>query len=62
MSQSDLARLSKVSLVTINAIATNRTRQVRLETLDKLAEVLGVEPGALIEKEPTKRRRAGSGR
>lgn len=48
MSQSELARRSKVSLVTINSIANNRTTQVKLETLDRLARVLGCEPGELI--------------
>jgi DNA-binding Xre family transcriptional regulator len=53
--QSELARRSGVSLVTINAIANNRTRQVKLETLDRLAEALGVEPGDLLEREPKRR-------
>lgn len=58
MSQSELARQSGVSLVTINAIANNRTRQVQLETLDKLSRTLGVEPGALLEREPKRRGRS----
>lgn len=40
MSQSELARISGVSLVTINAIAKNRTAQVKLETLDKILGAL----------------------
>lgn len=48
ISQSELARRSKVSLVTINSIANNRTAQVKLDTLEKLARALGVEPGELI--------------
>ena len=55
MSQSELARQSGVSIVTINAIANNRTRQVQLDTLDAIAGVLGVEPGELLEREPAKR-------
>lgn len=55
MSQSELARRSGVSLVTINAIANNRTRQVKLDTLDLLSEVLGVEPGELLEREGKRR-------
>ena len=51
MSQSDLARASGVSLFTVNAIANNRTVQVKLDTLEKLARVLGVEPGDLIERD-----------
>ncbi len=57
MNQSELARQSGVSLVTINAIANNRTEQVKLETLDRLAEALGVEPGDLLEREPRARKR-----
>lgn len=55
LSQSELARRSGVSLVTINAIANNRTKQVQLETLDKIARVFGLEPGELLEREPKKR-------
>ena len=58
LSQRELARRSGVSLVTINAIANNRTTRVDLETLDKLCEVLEVEPGELLERETPKRRRA----
>lgn len=57
MSQSELARRSTVSLVTINAIANNRTRQVSLETLDKLCAALEVDPGELLERETPKRGR-----
>lgn len=60
LSQRELARRSGVSLVTINAIANNRTTRVDLETLDKLCEVLEVEPGELLEREHPKRRRAKS--
>ncbi len=51
MSQSELARRSGVSLVTVNGIANNRTSQVSLKTLDALARVLQVEPGDLIVRE-----------
>jgi len=57
MSQSELARRSGVSLVTINAMANNRTRQVQLETLDKLAGALGVDPGDLVVRAPRRDRR-----
>ena len=57
MSQSDLARASGVSLFTVNAIANNRTVQVKLDTLEKLAAVLGVEPGELIARDRKPRRR-----
>lgn len=59
MSQSELARRSGVSLVTINAIANNRTRQVKLDTLDKIAGALGIEIGELLEREGKRR---GKGR
>jgi DNA-binding Xre family transcriptional regulator len=49
MSQSELARRSGVSLVTVNGIANNRTRQVSLETLDRLSRALDVGPGELFE-------------
>ena len=64
MSQGELARRSEVSLVTVNAIANNRTKRVDLETLDKLcgalAKLLGrrVAPGELLDHEPSKRGRA----
>lgn len=55
MNQSELARRSGVSIVTINSIANNRTKQVSLATLDSIARVLGIEPGELLEREPKKR-------
>jgi DNA-binding Xre family transcriptional regulator len=50
MSPSELARQSGVSLVTVNAIANNRTTRVDLETLDVLCRVLKVQPGDLLEQ------------
>lgn len=58
MSQRELARLSGVSLVTVNAIANNKTKTVALATLDAIADALGIEPGELLEREPARRRRA----
>lgn len=55
MSQAELARRSKVSLVTVNKIAQNRSNQVALRTLDALSKALGCEPGDLLEREPRKR-------
>ena len=57
ISQTELARQAGVSFATVNRLATNATSQVSLETLDRLALVLGCEPGELIEREPAKRRR-----
>lgn len=48
MTQSELARRSGVSFVTVNAIANNRTHSVALDTLDKLATSLDVQPGDLV--------------
>ena len=59
MSQTELSRLSGVSLVTVNAIKKNRTKQVSLDTLDKLSAALKCEPGELIERETAKRRGKG---
>lgn len=55
ISQSEAARRSGVSFVTINAIVNNKTRSVALQTLDKLAAALGVNPGDLLEREEGKR-------
>ena len=52
MTQSELARRSRVSQVTVNAIANNRTTRVDLATLDALSRVLGIQPGELLEREP----------
>jgi DNA-binding Xre family transcriptional regulator len=58
MSQSELARRSKVSYVTINAMANNRTKQVSLATLDAICGALDVAPGDLLERD-AKRGRKG---
>jgi transcriptional regulator with XRE-family HTH domain len=49
VSQSQLARDAGVSFATVNRLCTNATEQVSLATLDKIAGVLGVAPGDLIE-------------
>ena len=59
MKQTELAARSGVSLVTVNAIANNRTRQVSLETLDRLSRALGVPPGDLFEQAPAGKGRRG---
>jgi DNA-binding Xre family transcriptional regulator len=48
MSQSELARRSGITLVTINGIANNRTAMVSLKTLGAIASALGVQPGDLL--------------
>ena len=55
MSQRELSRRSGVSLTTVNAMVLNKTAQVSLKTLDALCDVLGVEPGELLERDAPKR-------
>lgn len=55
MTQSELARRSKVSYVTINAMANNRTKQVSLATLDAICGALDVAPGELLERDAKRR-------
>lgn len=55
-SQSELARTSGVSFATVSRICRNKTSQVSLATLDRLAKALGISAGKLIEAEPDKRR------
>jgi transcriptional regulator with XRE-family HTH domain len=53
MSQSELSRRSGVSFATINRMCTNATRQVSLDTLERLATALHREPTELINREHT---------
>lgn len=55
LSQSELARQSGISFVTINRIVANKTDGVSLKTLDAISQVLGCEPGDLLEREPRNR-------
>ena len=57
MSQGELSRRSGVSIATVNRIATNSTRRVDLDTLDRLSAALGCEPGDLLVRKKEKRRR-----
>jgi putative transcriptional regulator len=57
MTQAELARLSRVSANTINAMANNKTAQVSLETLDKLCRALRCKPGDLLEYQPSQPKR-----
>jgi DNA-binding Xre family transcriptional regulator len=56
VSQSEAARRSGVSFATINRMCTNATRQVSLDVIDALCQALGVEPGALLEREGKRKR------
>jgi DNA-binding Xre family transcriptional regulator len=58
-SQSQLAHRAGVHFATVHRIYHNQTRRVDLDVIGKLAEALGVEPGDLFQREPTKRRKAG---
>ena len=54
ISQSELARTSGVSFATINRMCTNATKQVSLNVLDQLADVLHVSVGELFERKPAR--------
>ncbi len=56
LSQSELARQSGVGLRTVSRLCRNETAQVSLDTLDRIASVLRVEPGDLIVRESPKKR------
>ncbi len=56
MTQRALAEESGVSLPTISRLSRNETAQVSLETLDKIAGALKVEPGELIVREKKAKR------
>ena len=51
ISQTEAGRVSGVSYATINRMCTNATAQVSLDVLDRLAKMLKVEPGELLERE-----------
>ena len=54
VSQSELSRTSGVSYTTISRMCRNVTAQVSLDTLDRLATTLGVNPGDLLAPDPKK--------
>lgn len=56
ISQTEAARRAGVSYATVNRMCTNATRQVSLDVLERLARVLDVEAGDLLERKPAKRR------
>lgn len=57
ISQSDAARQSGLSFATINRLCTNATRQVHLDVLEKLAKLLHIEPGDLLERASKRQRK-----
>ena len=57
ISQTEAARRSGVSFATVNRMCTNSTTRVDLATLDRLATVVGGEPGDLIVRSTSRKRR-----
>jgi len=57
LSQAELARRSGVSQSIISRLEAGTTPAVILQTLDRLATTLGVAPGALLRRRPTRSRR-----
>lgn len=56
LSQAWLVRESGVALRTVSRLCRNETAQVSLETLDRIATALGVEPGQLIARQSRRRK------
>jgi transcriptional regulator with XRE-family HTH domain len=48
LTQAELAGKANVRRATLSAIENGQTRGVDFDTLDRLARVLGVEPGFLV--------------
>lgn len=57
LSQRQLAKDSGVSFPTINRMYLNHNAMVSLDTLDKIAAVLGCEPCDLIVRDKSNRRK-----
>jgi transcriptional regulator with XRE-family HTH domain len=56
LSQAQLANEAGARQATISDMETGRTKRVDIALLERLAAALGVEPGALIVREPKRRR------
>jgi len=56
LSQAALARASGVAQASISRIEAGRTAGIDLRTLERLADALGVEPAALLERKGRRRR------
>ncbi len=56
MTQNELAQRAGVHFVTVNRLCKNATKQVSLETLDRISKVLRCKPGDLLERERERRR------
>jgi len=57
ITQTEFARRAGISFATVNRLCTNATAQVSLDTLDKIAEALGVEIGDIIERDAKRKGR-----
>src|SRR3954471_7648944 len=57
LTQAQLAEKADVRQATISELETGKTRRVDLDVLDRLCGALDVEPGELLERESTSRRR-----
>ena len=57
LTQPQLAEKAGVRQATISQLETGKTRRIDLDILDRLCEVLGVEPGELLARDPPKKRR-----
>ena len=51
----ELSRRTGLARQTLTALWRNSTRGISLETLDKLCEALGCQPGDLLEYVPTQK-------
>jgi len=56
LSQQALGDLAGVRQATISELESGNAQGIKFETLERLAKVLGVEPGELLEREPRRRR------
>ena len=57
LSQTDLADQAGTSQRTVSTMELNKGRRVDLGILERIAQVLGVDPVELFTSEPTRRRR-----
>ena len=57
MTQAELARRVGVRQATISRLETEESRRIELDVLDRLAQALQCEPGDLLERVPSRRKR-----
>lgn len=55
LSQLELADAANVRQSLISEIENGQTKRISLDALDRIAKVLGVEPGSLLEREPKRK-------